>query len=133
MRTSAAAVLVFCLASVAMPSSADAQYGAKPASDRATGETYHMEIGGFLWFPTPDIAITSESLGIVGSKIDFVTDLGIETSTFKQIRMVARPSTRNKFRFEYTPITYTATEHIEAGLDFQRNQIPDFAVRSRPS
>ena len=101
-----------------MPSSADAQYGAKPASDRATGETYHMEIGGFLWFPTPDIAITSESLGIVGSKIDFVTDLGIETSTFKQIRMVARPSTRNKFRFEYTPIHYDADKVIAASFVF---------------
>ena len=53
------------------------------------GENYHVEIGGFLWFPTPDIAITSESLGIIGSKIDFVTDLGIETSTFKQLRVVA--------------------------------------------
>ena len=124
MRTSAAAVLVFCLASVAMPSSAAAQYGAKPASDRATGETYHMEIGGFLWFPTPDIAITSESLGIVGSKIDFVTDLGIETSTFKQIRMVARPSTRNKFRFEYTPITYTATSSLKRDLIFNGIRYP---------
>ena len=65
-----------------------------------------MEIGGFLWSPTPDIAITSESLGIIGSTIDFVTDLGIEKSTFKQIRVVLRPSTKHKFRFEYTPINY---------------------------
>jgi hypothetical protein len=118
MRTSAAAVLVLCLASVLMPSSAAAQYGVKRGSDRATGENYHVEIGGFLWSPSPDIAITSESLGIIGSKIDFVTDLGIEKSTFKQIRIVLRPSTKTKFRFEYTPITYTSSATLKRSLIF---------------
>jgi len=107
-----------------MPSSAVAQYGAKPASDRATGENYHVEIGGFLWTPSPEIAITSEALGIIGSKIDFVTDLGIESSTFKQIRIVGRPSTRSKFRFEYTPITYTATGTLKRDLIFNGIRYP---------
>jgi hypothetical protein len=124
MRTSAAAVLVFCLASVVMPSSAAAQYGAKPKTDRATGENYHVEIGGFLWTPSPDIAITSEALGIIGSKIDLVTDLGIETSTFKQIRVVLRPSTKSKFRFEYTPITYTAHGNLKRDLVFNGIKYP---------
>jgi hypothetical protein len=123
MRTSAAAVLVFCLASFVMPASAAAQYG-KPGSDRATGETYHVEVGGFLWTPSPDIAITSESLGIIGSKIDFVTDLGIETSTFTQIRVVLRPSTKSKFRFEYTPITYTAQGTLKRDLIFNGIRYP---------
>ena len=51
---------VLCLA--ATPASA--QYGAKPMSDPATGESYHVEIGGYLWFPTPDILISSD--GTVG-------------------------------------------------------------------
>jgi hypothetical protein len=124
MRTSAASVLVLCLASVAMPSTAAAQYGGSPASDRATGETYHVEVGGFLWSPSPDVLITSESLGIIGSKIDFVTDLGIDKSTFKQIRIVGRPSTKSKFRFEYTPITYTATGTLKRDLIFNGIRYP---------
>src|SRR4051812_44984020 len=94
MRTRAAAISVLSLLfglSAAAP--ALAQYGAKPMSDRATGETYHVEIGGFLWNPGPDIVITSEALGIIGSKIDFVTDLGIEKSTFRQLKLVLRPAT----------------------------------------
>jgi hypothetical protein len=124
MRISAVPVLVFCLGLGAVPTPAAAQYGAKPASNRATGENYHVEIGGFLWPPSPEIAISSESLGIIGSKIDFVTDLGIETSTFKQIRVVLRASTKHKFRFEYTPITYTAHATLKRSLIFNGISYP---------
>jgi hypothetical protein len=118
MRTSAASVLVLCLAYVAIPSTAAAQYGKRETSDLATGEKYHVEVGGFLWSPSPDIAITSESLGIIGSKIDYVVDLGIEKSTFKQIRIVGRPSLKSKFRFEYTPISYESTSVLKRDLIF---------------
>jgi hypothetical protein len=89
-----------------------AQYSVSRSSDRATGERYHFEIGGYLWNPTPDISITSESLGIIGSTIDFVDDLGIEKTRFKQIKVVLRPGTKHKFRFEYTPITYEQPEGL---------------------
>ena len=83
---------------------------ARHVRDRATGETYHVEVGGFFWSPTPDIAITSESLpGIPGSRIDFVEDLGIEqTAPSGSCKVVLRPATKHKFRFEYTPISYEA-------------------------
>src|SRR4051812_20486436 len=71
MRTTIAAVLVVCLGFAAQ---AGAQDAVKTTSTRATGENYHVEIGGFLWGPTPEVDITSESLGIIGSKIDFVSD-----------------------------------------------------------
>ena len=112
MRTRVAAAFSVCLIVVFTAASAQAQY--KPGrglSDRATGETYHVEVGGFFWNPTPDIGISSESLPIVGqtaTRIDFVNDLGIEKKRFKQIKVVLRPTTKHKFRFEYTPIHYTA-------------------------
>jgi hypothetical protein len=95
--------LVFALASVP----AYAQYGVRSASDRATGENYRVEIGGYLWNPTPNIFIASESIpGVIGDRIDFVEDLGLEKSTFKQLRVVLRAATKHKFRFEFTPINY---------------------------
>ena len=97
MRISAA-VPVFCLAVGLLAAPAAAQSDTSSASNRATGENYHVEIGGFLWSPSPDVSITSESLGIVGSTIDYVTDLGIERSTFKQLKVVLRPSKQFKFR-----------------------------------
>jgi hypothetical protein len=114
----AAALLLSAVFGLTAAVPAQAQYGAKRLSDPATGETYHVEIGGYLWNPTPDIAITSESLGIIGSRIDFVTDLGIEKSTFKQLRLVLRPSKKTKFRFEYTPINYDAVGSLNRSIVF---------------
>ena len=103
-------------------------------SDRATGETYHVEVGGYFWNPTPDIAITSESLpGITGSRIDFVKDLGIEKSRFRQLKLVLRPATKHKFRFEYTPITYEAVGSLDRGHRVQRHPVPgDVPRRDEP-
>jgi hypothetical protein len=97
---------VLCLATLLVAAPASAQYRLRPISDAATGETYHVEIGGYLWNPTPDIVITSEALGILGSQIDYVQDFQIEKSTFKQLKVVLRPGQKQKFRFEYTPIHY---------------------------
>ena len=98
--------LLFCAAAVLAASPAHAQYGARSYSDRATGETYHVELGGYFWNPSPEIGIVSEGLGIPGDRVDFVTDLGIEQSQFRQLKVVLRPATKHKFRFEYTPINY---------------------------
>lgn len=86
---------------------AAAQYGAGSLADPATGERYHVEIGGYLWNPTPTVLITSESLGIIGSTIDFIEDFQIEKSTFRQLKAVLRPGRKHKLRFEYTPIRYS--------------------------
>jgi len=102
-----------------------AQYGAHPQSERATGESYHVEVGGYFWDPTPDMSIRSESLGIVGSKIDFVKDLGITRTKFRQIKVVLRPATRHKFRFEYTPISYeNSVGHLTADIVFNGIKYP---------
>jgi hypothetical protein len=106
MRNRAFAVVVFVLAFAAAAAPASAQYGMRATTDRATGETYRVEVGGHLWGPGPNITISSESLGIIGDEIDFVEDLQIEKATFKQIKAVLRPATKHKFRFEYTPIRY---------------------------
>jgi hypothetical protein len=119
MRTRVAAIfLLLAVFSLAAAVPAHAQYGASRLSDPATGESYHVEVGGYLWNPTPDIAITSESLGIIGSRIDFVTDLGIQKTRFNQLKLVLRPTKKHKFRFEYTPITYDALGAIKRNIVF---------------
>lgn len=108
MRTRAFATAVFVLAAGLAASPASAQYQVPSLSDPATGETYHVEVSGNLWGPTPNVLISSESLGIIGNEIDFVTDLGIEKSTFRQLKVALRPARKHKFRFEFTPINYSA-------------------------
>jgi hypothetical protein len=122
MRTPVAAPVLICLSICVAAAPAYAQYGrAQGLSDRATGETYHVEVGGYFWNPTPEIGISSESLPIVGQTptlIDFVNDLGIEKKRFSQLKVVLRPGTKHKFRFEYTPISYSAEGTIRRDVIF---------------
>lgn len=118
MRNRASAIAVCLLACGLAATPAAAQYGVAGASDRATGENYRIEVSGNLWSPTPTVLITSESLGIVGSQIDFVNDLGIEKKTFRQLKVVLRPGTKHKFRFEYTPIRYEVTSTLRRTIVF---------------
>jgi len=118
MRIRATWILVWSAILCLAATPARAQYGAKQMSDPATGETYHVEIGGYLWDPTPDLVITSEALGIIGSRINFVTDLGIEKTKFRQLKTVLRPGRKHRLRFEYTPITYDAVGTLKANVIF---------------
>ena len=69
--------------------------------------------------------INSESIdGIPGSDIDFVTELGIEKGWFKQLKVVLRPATKHKFRFEYTPIKYEASAVVNRDLVFNGIEFP---------
>jgi hypothetical protein len=119
MRTRLFAVSLCVFAGLSSAAPAEAQYGAKrTSSNRATGETYHVEAAGTLWNPTPDIVISSEGLGQLGDQIDFVNTLGIEQKKFTQLKVVLRPATKHKFRFEYTPISYTASKTVPVTFVF---------------
>ena len=118
MRTRAFAVGLGLCAALAAAVPAEAQYSVKRGGNRATGETYHVEIGGLFWNPNPEVTIASEGLGQNGDPIDFVNTLGITKETFKQFKVVLRPATKHKFRFEYTPINYEAEKTVPVSFVF---------------
>jgi hypothetical protein len=124
MRTRVFAITVCLLAGLSAALPAEAQYGARRAtSNRATGENYHVEFAVEFWNPVPDpIIISSESLGIIGSNVDFVNTLGVAQTKFRQLRAVLRPATKHKFRFEYTPINYDAQKVVTASFVFNGQQ-----------
>lgn len=119
MRTRVFATTLCFVAGLCAAIPAEAQYGARRGSaNRATGETYHVEVGGTLWNPTPEILISSESLGIAGDNVDFVNTLGLPKSKFKQLKLVLRPGTKHKFRLEYTPIKYNGQNTVPTSFVF---------------
>jgi hypothetical protein len=95
------------LAAFASPASAQFQ-----RTDPATGERYHVEASGVLWSATPDLIISSESLGIPGDDVNLVTDLGIAAKRLRELRVVLRPARKHKFRFNYIPIKYEAQSAV---------------------
>ena len=97
---------------------ASAQFGAPVLSDPATGESYHVEVSGALFNPTPTLLITSEGLGIPGDRIDFVNEFGLEKKTFRQLRVVLRPARKHKLRYEFIPMTYENEATITRSVVF---------------
>jgi hypothetical protein len=111
----------FCLLSLAIllaPHQAWAQFHGYAVGDPATGERYWIEIGAALWSPTPDLFISSEALGIIGTDIDVVRDLGIQKSQFGELRLVLRPATKHKFRLHYIPIKFQAETTLRRDITF---------------
>jgi hypothetical protein len=106
MRVTVASV-AFCAILLA-PAAAGAQFRARPFSEPAIGETYHVEVSGTFWNPTPGMTLESEGLGIIGSDIDAVNDLGVVQKRFRELQIVLRPATKHKFRADYMPVEYTA-------------------------
>ena len=96
------------------PTPSFAQSGARSTSSRATGENYHVEFSGLLWDPTPSIFINSESIdGIVGSRHRLRRRPRASRSPgSSSCKVVLRPATKHKFRFEYTPIKYRGVETV---------------------
>jgi hypothetical protein len=106
---------LLALVFMVVPASARAQYAAPDASSSAIGENYHVEVSGNLWSPSLVGQISSEQFGLIGSKIDFETDLGYTKTRFRDLRIVLRPSKKSKFRIQYTPVRY------ESSTTFRRN------------
>jgi len=82
------------------------------------GENYRVEASFGLWRPDTDIVVTSESLGIPGSEIDAVDDLGFENPTLPDFKVTLRATPRFKLRFGYTPIKYTAQATLQRDIIF---------------
>lgn len=84
----------------------------QPREAATVGETYHMEVSFNFWSPTPEAIVNSEALGILGTDVDLVTDLGIEKRALKDFRLVLRPARKHRFRVSYVPIVYEAETTI---------------------
>ncbi len=70
------------------------------------------------WNADPTLIINSESLGIPGTDVDLVEDLGIEQKQLGKLNVVLRPATKHKFRFEYLPVKYDGATTIEREFVF---------------
>jgi hypothetical protein len=110
------AVAVATLLCVAAPASA--QYKPRTLNDPATGEKYHIEAGAGYWFPTADIIVSSEQLGIPGSQINGKRDLGLTDQRFPILDLQLRPTRSQKFRFQYIPVNFTQITTLTQDIVF---------------
>ena len=112
---SRAAALATALFSFAPPASA--QYRPRPVSNPTTGENFHIELGADIWMPTADMTVSSQSLNIPGSQIDFRRDLGLLDQRFPAVQGLLKGG-KHKLRFQYIPVNYTQTATLSQKLVF---------------
>jgi hypothetical protein len=106
MKKTVAIPLYGVLGLLLMAAPAAAQFQPRPLDEPTTGERYHIEAFGGFWSPGADMSISSESLGIPGTTIDFKNDLGLTDRRLRDLRLVLRPARKHKFRFQSVPIKY---------------------------
>ena len=120
MNTSARRFSCAALATVLVlvAATASAQYKPRTISEPATGEKYHIEVGGDFWLPTATLTVSSESLGIPGSDIDFKRDLGLIDRRFRAVQVQLRPARKHKLRLQYIPVAYTQSSTLVRDIIF---------------
>jgi hypothetical protein len=119
LRSATAVYACLAAAFVLTAAPARAQDEKRSLADVATGEDFHIiEVSAGIWSPTADISIASESLGIPGTTIDFKRDLGLTDQRFGELHVVLRPARKQKFRFQYIPISYNQAQTLTTPIVF---------------
>ena len=77
-----------------------------------------MEFGAGLWDPEPNLVVSSEALGVAGTEIDLVKDLGVERKRVGEFRVALRPARKHKFRIQYRPVLYEQSAVLERDIVF---------------
>ena len=98
-------VSVALLGSVALPSTAQAQY---PSAEPRPGiaEDYHIEAAYGWWNASPELMVSSESLDIIGSDVDLINDLGIEQHQLGKFDLILKPAKKHRLKYQRLPIKY---------------------------
>jgi hypothetical protein len=101
-----AALFLGTLGLLASAATASAQY--RPVtSGPGIAEDYHIEASYNWWNAQPTLIVNSEALGILGTDIDLISDLGIEKKRLGKLDVVLKPGKKHRLRYQHLPITYT--------------------------
>ena len=103
------------------PATASAQY--RPAATGVIGENYHIEASYNWWSAEPSLIVNSESLGILGTDIDLISDLGIEKHKLSMLTVTLKPAKKHRLRFQRLPIPTRRTRSGPALVRIQRPEL----------
>jgi hypothetical protein len=105
---------------LATPQPTLAQLRRPAATGAAIGEDYHIEGSYNFWNAQPTLIVNSEALGILGTDVDLIGDLGIEKHRLGKLNLVLKPSKKHRLKFERLPVTY-ATDAFPVQRSFVFN------------
>jgi hypothetical protein len=85
------------------------------ASAQGSPENYGFEAGLIFWKPSPEIVLTS---GTLGTPVDFINTFAVEDKRFRSYRTVTKAG-KHKVRFSRENIKYDATAMLTQTIRFQ--------------
>jgi hypothetical protein len=101
-----ASVALAALVLLAIPETSSAQY--RPVTTGPPiGEDYHIEASYNWWNAEPTLIVNSEALGILGTDVDLISDLGITKHRLGVLDLVLKPSKKHRLKYQHLPIKYT--------------------------
>lgn len=101
-----AIVILGMMGMAADASTAFAQYRPQAAGSTAVGEDYRIEASYGWWDAEPSLIVNSAALGILGTDVDLISDLGIEKRRLGKLNLVLKPGKKHRLRYEHLPIKY---------------------------
>jgi hypothetical protein len=88
------------------------------------GEKYKVEFSYTFWQPNLDGSVSSDQLGLIGSRVDLTSDLSLERARFDDFRFVIRPAKKHRIKVEYTPVAFTGTGVLSREITFAGKVYP---------
>ena len=101
-----AIVILGMLGMASSATTAWAQYRPQAQEPAVIGEDYRFEVAYGWWNAEPSLIVNSESLGILGSDVDLISDLGIEKHRLGKLDIVVKPGKKHRLRYQHLPIKY---------------------------
>jgi hypothetical protein len=101
-------LILAALGLLSAPTIASAQYrpmGVRSA-DAGIAEDFHIEASYNWWNAEPSLIVNSEALGILGTDVNLISDLGIGKHKLGTFNLVLKPSKKHRFKFQHLPIKY---------------------------
>ena len=89
---------------------------AASAHAQGSAENFHLEAGLIFWKPTPDVVLTS---GTLGTPVDFVNTFAVENKRLRDYRVVLKVGRKHKVRFSNLPIEYDGAATLEQTIRFR--------------
>lgn len=117
-------ILYASLSSFVLATPCAAQTTATKPSAPGLGERYWIEATATWWQPGLNGAVSSDRLGLIGSRVDFVSDLAFENTAHQDVRVVIHPAKKHKFRFQYSHLTFGGDSVLSRDIAFKGQIYP---------
>jgi hypothetical protein len=88
------------------------------------GEKYWFEFTASWWQPGATGSVSSDRLDLIGSRVDLVADLRLQSAPHGDMKLVLHPARKHKLRFQYSPVGTDGDSVLSRDIVFKGQTYP---------